>query len=109
MLTLQIIFILFFLLAIVKAIFRYRQGQLSASRLFFWLIFWLLAGVVVALPNSTATLAKIVGIGRGADLIIYLALALLFFLNFQSTIKMEKINKEITKLTRAITLKDGDK
>ncbi len=109
MLPVQIIFILFFILAIIGTIFRFRQNQINKTKLLFWLLFWLAAGVVVVMPDSTAYLADMVGIGRGADLVIYASLAVLFFLNFNFYIKLERANREITKLTRALALKDEDK
>lgn len=109
MLLIQIILILFFLLAVINTVLRFRRGQLRIGGLITWCLFWLLASVVVILPNSTNYLAGLVGIGRGADLVVYASLALLFFLNFNFLIKLEKANREITKLTRAIALKEDNK
>lgn len=108
MLIIQIVLILFFILAIISTIFRFRSGQVSRGRLLILCLFWLLAVVVVIIPNSTNYLAGLVGIGRGADLIIYLSLALLFFINFNFFVKLEKANREITELTRALALKDSN-
>ena len=69
-----------------------------------WSLFWVVAGIVVLLPNSTAYFAKIVGIGRGADLVVYVALATVFFIIFKLMMKIELLNKDITKLTRKFAL-----
>lgn len=100
MLLIQIFLVLFFLFVTGRVVSRYRQGDLSLNSFIFWLIFWILSCLVVIIPNSSAYFAKIFGIGRGADLIVYLSLALLFYLIFKLNIKLEKINKNITKLTR---------
>ena len=100
----QVILVIFFVFAGYGAVRRYRNNELALPRLIIWLLFWLVATVVVILPNSTNYLAQYVGIGRGADLVVYISLALLFFLNFNFLTKLEKANREITKLTRAITL-----
>ncbi len=108
MFVIQILLTIFFLFALVKVIGRWRAGDLSLVGMVWWSIFWISATVVVLLPNSTATLAKLVGIGRGADLVVYVALAGIFFIIFRLMIKIELLNKDITKLTRKIALKDKD-
>lgn len=100
MLIIQTALIALFAAIILKTILRFRAGDLNWKELIFWLIFWAAAATIVISPDSTFYLANKVGIGRGADLIIYVALVLLFFMVFDLTIKMEKINKNITKLTR---------
>ena len=104
----QILLVVFFLFALIKVIGRWRAGDLSLAGLIGWTMFWVVAGVVALLPNSTAQLAKIVGIGRGADLVVYVALAGLFFLIFKLMVKIELLNKDITKLTRKIALSEND-
>ncbi len=106
MFLIQILLILFFLFAALKVIGRFRAGDLSWRGMLAWVLFWILAGIVVLLPNSTFYFAHLVGIGRGADLVVYLALAGLFFMIFRLMVKLEKINKDITKLTRKIALDD---
>jgi len=100
----QIILILFFLFAILKVLGRWRGGEITGWNASLWIIFWILAGIVVIIPNSTFYVARAVGIGRGADLVVYSALALIFFILFRMTVKMERMNKDITKLTRKMAL-----
>lgn len=104
MYIIQILLCLFFLFAIVKVALRYRGGELSWRGASFWVLFWIAAEVVVLLPDSTFYFAHLVGIGRGADLVIYVALAGLFFMIFRLMVKIEKMNKDITKLTRKLAL-----
>lgn len=104
MLLVKIILITLFTVAAVKAIFQCYKGRLSRSGLFYWIILWLSAGVIVAWPNSTSYFAKIFGIGRGVDLVVYLSLVLIFFLIFRLIIVLEKQKKEITKLTQELAL-----
>ena len=106
MLVIQILLVIFFLFALVKVIGRFRAGDLGKVGLVWWSLFWIAAGVVVLLPNSTAYFAKLVGIGRGADLVVYVSLAGIFFIIFRLVIKVEMLNKDITKLTRKIALDD---
>src|SRR3989339_2228604 len=103
MFLIQILLVVFFLFALSKVIGRFRVGDLGLAGVVGWVLFWVAAMVVALLPNSTARLAEFVGIGRGADLVVYVALAGIFFIIFKLIVKIEILNREITKLTRKIS------
>ena len=107
MLLIQIVLIVFFLFALLKVVGRFRSGELSIKGAVLWSLFWVGAAVVALLPNSAAYVAELVGIGRGADLVVYVALVLVFFIIFRLMIKIEMLNKDITKLTRKISLQEN--
>jgi hypothetical protein len=109
LLIIQILLIIFFLFALIKVIGRFKVGELTKQGAILWSLFWIAAAVVVLLPNSTAYLAQAVGIGRGADLVVYVALAGIFFLIFRLMVKIEMLNKDITTLTRKIAITDSAK
>ena len=104
MMVIQILLVIFFLFALIKVVGRFRAGDLSKGGLVWWSLFWVVAGVVGMLPNSTAYFAKLVGIGRGADLVVYVSLVAIFFMVFRLMMKVEMLNKDITKLTRKMAL-----
>ena len=103
----QIFLILFFLFALAKVYGRYRSGELGRGGLIFWVVFWILAAVIVLLPDTTFYFARLAGVSRGADLVVYLALALLFFMAFRLSVRLEKISRDITKLTRTRALDEA--
>lgn len=105
----QILLVIFFLFAMTRVVARYRQHSLSKKALFFWIIFWISAAVIVILPDSTFYLAHLVGVTRGADLVVYVGMALLFFSLFRLMVRLEKQDREITELTRKMALYDKDK
>lgn len=74
-----------------------------------WVLFWLLAGVIVITPGSTFYFARLLGIGRGADLVVYLSLVAIFFIIFRLMVKIEQMNRNITKLVRKIALDENSK
>lgn len=109
MLLIQLFLVIFFLVAISRVVSRYRLGDLSGRGIILWILFWIIAGVVVLSPDSASYLARLVGVGRGADLVVYVALAGLFFIIFRLMVKIEKINKDITKIVRKIALDENKK
>lgn len=63
-----------------------------------------LAGVLE--PGLTSYIAKRLGIGRGTDVVLYLSIALLYYLIFRLSISLEDTRREITEVVRKIALKD---
>ncbi len=101
----QILFILFALYAIFF-IMKKKQDELLGPRgMIFWILFWIGVIVVVAWPNSTTRIAHLFGIGRGSDLVMYIGLGLLFFIVFRLHIKIEAMNRDVTKVVREKALK----
>lgn len=101
----QILFLLFVLFAIVSVIKKKKEGLLGPKGLIFWLVFWFLAIFVVLWPDSTFVLSNYFGISRGADLVVYVSLALIFFILFRLHIKLESVGRDITKVVRDKALK----
>jgi len=100
MLLIQILAIIFFLFAIIKVVLRFRSDELSFSNMLIWVLFWLLILVIVIAPNSTFYFANMLGIGRGADLVVYISIVILFFIIFKLMVRISKIEKGITKIVR---------
>lgn len=96
----QILFILFSLFAASSVIRRNKDGMLGPKAMIFWIVFWLAAIVVVLWPESASKIAEIFGIGRGADLVVYASLAIVFYLLFKLNVKLDSLNRDITKVVR---------
>ncbi len=101
---LQIFFLLFFTFALLRTIKQFRAHQLPIYWTLIWVIVWVGAGVVVLLPQTTDMAARLVGVGRGVDVVMYLALVSLFYLLFRLYARLEGMEREITKLVRLIAL-----
>lgn len=105
----QVLFSAFAIFAISNIIHRKKDGLLSVSGLLFWLVFWVVAAIAVLWPNTTQMIADRIGIGRGTDLVVYAAVAIMFFLLFKLHIKIEKINRDVTKVVRWKALEGVEK
>lgn len=100
----QSLFVVFALFAVYSVARKKGEGLLSLRGMFFWVFFWVLAVAAVFYPNSTTIIANYFGIGRGTDLIVYVSLAIMFFVLFKFHIKLEKLNRNITKVVRQDSL-----
>ena len=108
MTLIQIVLLVACLFGVVGAFIRYRKGDVRPAGLVLWIIFWIAAALIVLWPDATFYFSKKLGVGRGADLIVYLALVLLFFLVFRLIISVERQRREITQLTRLVALNKID-
>jgi hypothetical protein len=105
----QILFIAFALFAIISVLKKKISNNLGFKATVFWILFWVLAVVVVLLPNSTTMIANQFGIGRGVDFIFYISLAIIFFLLFKLNVKLDSLNRDITKVIREKAINKEDK
>ncbi len=102
----QYLLVFLVLLIIYRVFIKWKQGFLGFRDLLFWVVFWVVVGVIVVRPEITSFLANVVGVGRGADLVIYLSIVLIFYIIFQITVKIERLERNITKIVRTIAIKD---
>jgi small membrane protein len=106
MFAFQLIVIAFCLYAALRVWQKIKARALGKRWGAFWLVFWLGVGTVVALPWTTSLLATRLGVTRGVDLVVYVSVIALFYLVFRLTVKIEKLEGNITKLVREVALKD---
>jgi small membrane protein len=109
MLAFQLIVILFCLYAALKVGQKIRARAMSRRWGFFWITFWTGVALVVALPWTTSLLAARLGVTRGVDLVVYVSVIALFYLVFRLTVKIEKLESNITRLVREIALSNEKK
>ncbi len=108
----MITFAQIFLLSLVGlgmglVILRYRQRKIGPVAFLLWLVLWTGAAVVIMFPMSTVILARILGIGRGADLVLYTSLIVTLYLLFRLYVRLEQVNREVTQIVRALALREG--
>lgn len=108
-LPIQLLIALFLLFAASRVYLRFREGTIHFGAFLFWMGIWILAIFSVFNPQFTSYIAEVLGIGRGADVIIYLSIAMLFYLIFRTNVLIENLKDQITQLTTKIALKDQEK
>lgn len=94
--------VLWFVIALAFLMTWRRQRQ-EAIRLFeagAWSLVWVGAAVVVARPEATTEVAQFLGVGRGADLILYGAVITLLILVFHLHVAHHKLERQLTELVR---------
>ncbi len=106
---LQILITLFALFAVSRSYLRFRRNTESMWEFLLWIVVWGSIVVVVFVPEITQIPANILGIGRGIDVVVYLSIVFLFYSIYRTYAKIEKVEQDITSLTRELALKEKDK
>ena len=102
-----LIVVVFFIL---KLIWQKTKKQINNSEFIFWLIFWLITGSLILFLKPIDKLVADLGFsGSGIQVLLYLAVAILFYLVFKTSLRLDKIDNNLTKITRELAIKDKDK
>jgi len=109
LLPVQLLLLTFILFAASRAILQFRSGTLRFGALTFWLLIWAVALVAIFYPEQTTQLARVLGIGRGVDVVVYASIAILFYLVFRLHVYLENIRTEISSLIREVSLNNVKK
>jgi len=105
MVIIKIVVTLFALFALSRAILRFKKKEISKKEVLWWSLLWLTLIIVALLPGFTTFFANLFGIGRGADVVLYASVIILFYLIFKIYVKIEQVEKNLTKIVRKLTLK----
>ena len=101
-----------FLALVIIAFFLFRlfgqkkKKQISGNEFFLWLIFWLLAlGAVIFLKQIDALVAWLGFSGSAINILVYLVVLALIYQVFRMRLIIAKMEKNISALNEALTLK----
>ncbi len=105
----QIVVPLFCLLLILRQLFDYRNAKANIFETILVTIFWGGIAVFAMYPDFfSRRIAKFFEIKNHIDAIIFFALGLLFYFQFQLYKIFKKQDQYLTELTRKIALKNTD-
>jgi hypothetical protein len=100
----QFFLLAFVLAALTKVIHSYTQRWMRSRDFLFWALVWIGTAAIITFPDATSFLAHFLGIGRGADLIIYASLLVSFYLILRLHLTLARLEQEITEIIRVIAL-----
>lgn len=107
--AIQIIITIFVLFALSRVYLQFKSDNVTTLQFIFWLIIWLGVLTVLYWPNLSNQIAEFLGISRGVDVFVYLGIIALFYLIYRAYIKIEHLERDITKIVRKEALKELDK
>lgn len=103
--------ILLFVIAtiLISGIAKARKRDMSVVMQWCWTLLWGIAALLVWKPEITSWIATAVGIGRGADLILYIAIITLTVVVFSLLLWVDSLDERITRLVQHIALDEYDR
>ena len=101
--VIQIIATIIILIIFYQLVKKFIKDKASLTRIIFWILFWGISLIIIWLPKETIdNIGSIFGVGRGIDVLVYLSIIFLFYYIFKQSEKINKLEKEITKLVRRL-------
>jgi small membrane protein len=74
-----------------------------------WIVLWIAAAISIADPNLLVALAHFLGIGRGADLVLYLSILFTFVAFFITYLRFRRVDEQLTKIVRHLAIRDAER
>lgn len=104
--VIQFVITLIAVLALIGITRRLRRGAIGVMESILWGVVWIGAIVIVWNPSISNRLAAWLGVGRGADAIVYCAIVIIFYALLKLYARMEQLEHSISELVKKIAL-DG--
>lgn len=102
----QIIALIIIAFFLARLFWQKKKNKLSANEFIFWLVFWSLAAMAIIFLKWIDRLVADLGFsGSGIEVLFYLGVVILFYFIFRLRIKLERIERDITRIVREISLK----
>jgi len=96
---------------VIRLAQKYKRREINSKEAFLWGMLWFSVFFFVLYPKFADSVASKIGLktAMGIDLVVYIAVTLAFYLIFRISVHMERVERDITKITRHIALKEDDK
>jgi hypothetical protein len=104
----QIILIISFIVFLFWVLASPNSYKVRAWTKLLTIIFVTAAIVTILFPNSTNRLAHLVGVSRGADLLLYILTLVFIFGMFNSYVSEKRLQKKIVVLARKIAILESN-
>lgn len=104
----QFLVIIIAVIAIYLMYTRFKGRHTSLVTFIIWDLLWIFMVVIGFYPPITDLIAKFFGFNRGLDIVFVIAIGLLIYLIFRLYSKIEKQDKQITKLIRLIAINNEE-
>ncbi|MDP3900293.1 MAG: DUF2304 domain-containing protein [bacterium] len=102
-----LVFVLFFIARLWQ---QKRLKQINSSEFSFWFVFWLLAALAILFLRRIDALVGNFGFSAsGIEVLLYLAVVMLFYFIFRMRIRLARLEREITKLVQALAIFNNKK
>ncbi len=103
----QIAIIAFALIMLLRTWKQHSAQKVTKQWLVLWAVVWLVIIAVAIAPQTADAIAAIVGVGRGADLFVYIAILFLLYAEYRTLVRTKKLHEQQTELVRRIAIENA--
>ena len=107
MIAFQVVALGALLLLFVRDILLVRREVLRRPAMIFRASVLLAVGTAIAWPQVTQVVAEAIGIGRGADAALYLAVLMLLAIAFYHQTRTAELRRQLTEVVRHLAIHDA--
>lgn len=100
----QYLLLAMFVLLAYSTIRAVLRGGIRKRIAVFWMLLWATGAVVSIWPHTTAEMAAVLGIGRGADLLLYCSVLAMLIGFFYIYTRFRRMDRALTLLVRRLAI-----
>ena len=108
MTTFQLVTLPLLLMMAVATGTQMARHRLTARAGAGWLLLWVAAASCIAFPEMLVSIAHFLGIGRGADLVLYLSILFSLAAFFITYLRFRRVDEQLTRIVRHLAIRDGE-
>lgn len=108
MTTFQVVTLPLLALMVLGTAIQIARHHLAPRYGLLWILLWIAAAISIADPNLLVRAAHFLGIGRGADLVLYLSVIFSFAAFFFTYLRFRRVEEQLTTIVRHIAIRDAD-
>lgn len=83
------------------------KGWATRREAVVWMLIWMAAAIAIIWPGVTKIIANALGIGRGADLLLYCTVVAMMVGFLMIYARMRRLRRELTLLVRHLAIRDA--
>lgn len=96
-------------LIIIQQVVKFLKDRPSFFKTVILSLFWIAVLLLIWFPEIMGWLGKATGVGRGVDVLVYLSIIFLFYYLLRQNNKIDKLEKQTTKLVRELAKQNAKK
>ncbi|WP_461463009.1 DUF2304 family protein [Methanobrevibacter sp.] len=81
---------------------KYKKHEIHLGVLLLWSLFWIIAIIITFLGDFTSLISKIIGFGRGLDMIFSISIGVLLYFSYYTIRKINDLSDNISKLNEIL-------
>jgi len=110
MFTQQIIGLIIIAFFVIRLFWQKKHKEINANEFSFWLVFWIIAALAIVFLRQIDYFVQSLGFSAsGIDILLYVAVVMLFYFIFRLRIRLAKMENDITKIVREVAMRDKEK